>query len=105
MRRMSDAVVAARIQRGSTAFRLDALAGSLTGRSAFMAGRRMARQTFRRVVLSLGPLLTAFFLLAFVPKIISVLAGTAPELPAGRKREGQVMTAMFVIFMRGRAVG
>lgn len=69
-------------------------------------GIRKARpRVFRAIVFGCATLLALLFLLAFVPKIISVLRGTAPELPAGRQWEGHVMIAMFVIFMLGYIIG
>ncbi|MBA7542003.1 hypothetical protein ES705_34319 [subsurface metagenome] len=70
-----------------------------------MAEEKSKLRTFRIIVLSLGTLLAIFFLLAFVPKLISMIMGTSPELPSGRQWEGNVMTAMFFIFMIGYAIG
>lgn len=70
-----------------------------------MTEKRNKSRTFRKIVLAMGTLLAIFFLLAFVPKIISSLIGTAHEPQAGRQWEGQVMTAMFVTFMIGYAIG
>jgi len=70
-----------------------------------MGGRKAAPRLFRAIVLGCGTLLALFFSVVFVPKIISVLRGTAPELPSGRQWEGHVMIAMFVIFMLGYIIG
>lgn len=53
-----------------------------------------------------GTLLAVFFLLAFLPKIISDLNGTSPPMGAvaGREWEGYVMTAMFLSYMIGYAI-
>lgn len=69
-------------------------------------GNRIAQsRTFRAIVVGCGTLLALFFSIVFLPKIVSVLRGTATELPAGRQWEGHVMIAMFVIFMLGYVVG
>ena len=70
-----------------------------------MAEKRNRSKALRILVLILGTLLALFFLLAFVPKIITILIGTAPELPPGQQWEGHVMTAMFLIFMIGYTIG
>jgi hypothetical protein len=49
--------------------------------------------------------LALFFLLAFIPAIVTVIDGTAPEPPQGREWEGKVMTVMFLTFMVGYAIG
>jgi hypothetical protein len=60
---------------------------------------------FRAIVLGCGTLMALFFSMVFVPKVVSVLRGTAPELPAEMRWEGQIMIAMFVIFMLGYLAG
>jgi len=58
----------------------------------------------RVFVLAIGTALALFFLLAFVPKLVSSVTGDAPGASTGREWEGQVMTAMFLVFMLGCAV-
>ena len=70
-----------------------------------MDSRKTHPRTLRSVVLASGSLLALFFLLVFVPMIISVFLGTARELPAGRQWEGRVMIAMILTFMAGYAIG
>jgi hypothetical protein len=70
-----------------------------------MGNRKAQTRIFRAIVLGCGTLLALLFLLAFVPKTISFLRGTASELPSGRQWEGQVMITMFVIFMLGYIIG
>lgn len=67
--------------------------------------QKIQLRTLRRIAFISGTILAIFFLMAFVPKIVSDLRDAAPELPSGRHWEGQVMTAMFAIFMLGYAVG
>lgn len=70
-----------------------------------MADRKSDPKMFRKAVLICGSILALFFLLAFVPKIISDLLDTVPEPPDGREWEGQVMYAMFITFMAGYTIG
>ena len=70
-----------------------------------MAKKIKNLKTYRTVVLAFGTLLALFFLLAFIPAIVTVIDGTAPEPPQGREWEGKVMTVMFLTFMVGYAIG
>jgi len=70
-----------------------------------MTKKHNKSRAFRKLVLAIGTLLAILFLLVFGPKIVFNSIGTAPELPTGRHWEGQVMTAMFLIFMIGYAIG
>ena len=60
-----------------------------------MADKKNNTRTFRIVVFSISTLFVLFFMLAFIPKIISNIAGESPELPPGREWEGQVMVTFF----------
>jgi hypothetical protein len=70
-----------------------------------MANAESQLKTVRIIVLSAGTLLTVLFLLVFGPKVLSVFTGTAPELPPDQQWEGDVMVAMFAVFMIGYVVG
>jgi len=60
---------------------------------------------FRKVVLSIGTFFALFFLLAFVPKIITDLSGEGHKPIPGREWEGQVMLAMFITYLVGYTIG
>jgi hypothetical protein len=62
---------------------------------------------FRALTRGTGTLLAIFFLFAFLPKIFSLLSGTSSPVGAvaGREWEGQIITAMFLIYLAGYAIG
>jgi len=62
-------------------------------------------KVFRICVLGSGTVLAALYILVYGPKLVSLIAGTAPSLPEGRQWEEHAMTALFLIFMVGFALG
>jgi hypothetical protein len=62
---------------------------------------------FRTLTRGTGTMLAIFFLLAFLPKIFSLLSGTSSPMGAvaGREWEGQIITAMFLLYLAGYAIG
>jgi hypothetical protein len=70
-----------------------------------MADKNADSKTFRNVVLTLGTVLALFFLLAFVPKVISSFTNPSHTPQPGREWEGQIMTTMFAVFLFGFIVG
>ena len=59
----------------------------------------------RTLTLILGTILAVFFILAFVPKLIMSMGETQATSPLGGNWEGQVMTAVFLIYMVGYGIG
>lgn len=70
-----------------------------------MAEKVTRIRTFRIVVLALGTVVALCFIFIFVPSLISVLRGTAPKPQTSREWEGQIMIAVFIIFLVGYAIG
>ena len=70
-----------------------------------MTKKNNAIKTFRNVALTISTLLAAFFLLAFLPKIIADFSGEGNKPIPGREWEGQVMLAMFITYLLGYAIG
>lgn len=72
-----------------------------------MASRYDSAGAIRTIARGSGTLLAVFFLLAFLPKIFSLLSGTPSPMGAvaGREWEGQIITVMFLMYMIGYAVG
>jgi hypothetical protein len=72
-----------------------------------MENRYDSGGAIRTIARGAGTLLAAFFLLAFLPKIFSLLSGTSSPMGtvAGREWEGQIMEAMFLMYMVGYAIG
>jgi hypothetical protein len=72
-----------------------------------MEARYDSAGAIRTIARGTGTLLAVFFLLAFLPKIISLLSGTSSPMgaEAGREWEGQIMMAMLLMYMTGYAIG
>lgn len=70
-----------------------------------MTQKHSKSRVFRIVVLTIGTFFAILFLLAAVPKLLCDLPGTKPEPSPGQQWEGQVMTAMFLVFILGYAIG
>ncbi|MBC8314837.1 MAG: hypothetical protein ISR57_06015 [Bacteroidales bacterium] len=61
-------------------------------------------KTSRLVIRIFASLITLFYLIAFVPKLIQMLLGDAPERPPGADWEGSMVTVSFLIFILGYIV-
>lgn len=70
-----------------------------------MSGKYDNIGAIRKVALGGGTALAIFFLLAFVPKLISVFEGSSPPPRPGTEWEGDVMLATFAAYMIGYAIG
>lgn len=70
-----------------------------------MSKNKSTLKMIRIVVFTICSLLALFFLLAFVPKIVSEITGTAPEHQGGQSWEGNVMMATFLVFLAGYVIG
>ncbi len=70
-----------------------------------MSNHKAPPKGLRVTALVCGTVLALFFLLVFAPKVVSVLGGSAPELPPGTQWEGHIMIAMFGVFMLGYLIG
>jgi hypothetical protein len=70
-----------------------------------VSNQKIPSKALSVIAFAFATILALFFLLVFVPKIISVLNGTARELPPGQQWEGHIMIAMFVVFMLGYIIG
>lgn len=72
-----------------------------------VAARYDSAGAIRTIARGTGTLLAALFLLAFLPKIISLLSGTSSPMGAvaGREWEGQIMAAVFLMYLAGYAIG
>jgi hypothetical protein len=72
-----------------------------------MDARYDSAGALRTIARGTGTLLAVFFLLAFLPKTLSLLSGTSSPMGAvaGREWEGQIMTAMFLTYVAGYVIG
>ena len=70
-----------------------------------MTEKHTQMRAFRILVLSIGTFLAIIFLLGFGPKLLCSSLRVTQESSPGHHWEGQVMTAMFLIFMIGYAIG
>jgi|GEM_PF-2608085 len=71
-----------------------------------MDARYDSAGAIRAIARGTGTLLAVVFLLAFLPKIFSLLRGTSSSMGpvAGREWEGQLITAMFLMYMTGYGI-
>jgi hypothetical protein len=70
-----------------------------------MTKGKSGSKTFRIAVLSFSTLMAVFSILAFGPKLLSLIPSAAPDLPPDREWEVQVMTTMFIVFILGYGIG
>ena len=70
-----------------------------------MEEKKSKLKNFRIFVLSFGSFIAFLFLISFLPKLISSMMGETTQLAPESQWEGQIMTAMFILYMFGYGIG